>query len=133
MFRPIGYWLKEVDRLIDESFVRLLGEERLTRRHWQALHTIAEGPMRAVDVDAALAPFETTVAPVVDELVARGWVGRSGETVALTEAGRFAHTTVSERVAANRKALTDGITAEEYASTINVLERMAGNLRTTGS
>jgi hypothetical protein len=97
------------------------------------LNTIAEGPVRAADVDAALAPFETTVAPVVDELVARAWVARSGETVALTEAGRVAHTTVRERVAANRKALAEGITAEEYASTINVLERMAGNLRTTGS
>src|SRR5689334_1635809 len=106
MFRPIGYWLKEVDRLIEESFGRLLAEERLTRRHWQALNTIAEGPVRVMDVDAALVPFEPTVAPVVDELVARGWVARTGETVNLTAEGRAAHATVSERVVASRKALT---------------------------
>jgi DNA-binding MarR family transcriptional regulator len=135
MFRPIGYWLKEVDRLIEERFGRLLAEERLTRRHWQALNTIAAGPVRTADVDAALAPFEPTVTPVVDELVARGWVARTGVTVELTEEGRAAHATVSERVSASRKALTEGISAEEYASTVNVLERMAGNLRaaTTGS
>jgi DNA-binding MarR family transcriptional regulator len=131
MFRPIGFWLKEVDRLIEESFVRLLGEQDLTRRHWQTLHTIAEGPVTAADIDAALAPFEDTVAPVVDELVARGWVARTGDTLTLTEFGREVHAAVSRRVAANRKALTDGISAEEYATVINVLERMADNLRNT--
>ncbi len=134
MFRPIGYWLKEVDRLIEESFVRLLSEEGLSRRHWQALNTIAEGPLPAAEVDAALEPFEPTVAPVVEDLVARGWVRRSGDTVGLTDEGRAAHAAVQARVAVNRKIMTEGISAEEYASVINVLERMAGNLRTrTGS
>ena len=131
MFRPIGFWLKEVDRLIEESFGRLLGEHGLTRRHWQTLNTVAEGPVTAAELDAALAPFEATVAPVVEELVTRGWVERAGDALMLTRAGRDAHTAVSQRVAVNRKALTDGISAEEYASVINVLERMAENLQRT--
>jgi DNA-binding MarR family transcriptional regulator len=129
MFRPIGYWLKEVDRLIEESFARLLSERGLTRRHWQALNTIAEGPVSIADLDAELAPFEPTVTPVVDDLLTRGWVQWTGEVLVLTGAGREAHAVVSERVAANRKTLTAGISAEEYASVINVLVRMAGNLR----
>jgi DNA-binding MarR family transcriptional regulator len=138
--RPIGYWLKEIDQLIEENFLRLLAEEGLTRRHWQVLHTIADEPRHPAGLDVALAPFlseETpTVAPVVDELVARGWVNRAGDgSVGLTRAGRLAHHAVSERVMANRRALTDGITADEYASVVNLLERMATNLRgaTTGS
>lgn len=129
MFRPIGYWLKEVDRLIEESFVRLLREEGLTRRHWQALNTIADGPTPAADVGTALAAFEPTVAPVVDDLVARGWVSETGDVLTLTDAGRAAHAMVRERVTASRKLATEGITADEYASTVGVLERMAGNLR----
>jgi hypothetical protein len=30
---PIGFWLKVVDRLIDEGFDAMLGEAGLTRRH----------------------------------------------------------------------------------------------------
>lgn len=128
MFRPIGYWLKEVDRLIEESFAVLFRGDGLTRRHWQALNTIAGGPATAAGVDVALSPFEPTVAPVVDDLVARGWVARNSEVLTLTGAGRVAHESMSERVKHNRSALTEGITDAEYASVINILERMAGNL-----
>lgn len=135
MTPPIGYWVKEIDRLIEESFARLLAEEELTRRHWQVLNTVAAGPVPASEVDAALAPFGDTVAPVADELAARGWLARAGELLELTANGRAAHAAVSERVMASRRALTEGITAEEYASAVAVLERMATNLRvaTTGS
>ena len=30
--RPIGYWLKHLDRLIDQAAERALAEEHLTRR-----------------------------------------------------------------------------------------------------
>jgi DNA-binding MarR family transcriptional regulator len=127
--RPIGYWLKEVDRLVEVSFERLLAEEGLTRRHWQVLNTIAGGPLRSDAVDAALAPFQPTVAPVVEELVARGWVRRAGDVVELTVEGSAAHAAVSERVMVGRRPLTEGISAEEYASVVSLLERMANNLR----
>jgi DNA-binding MarR family transcriptional regulator len=129
--RPIGYWLKEVDRLIEEDFARLLAEERLTRRHWQVLNTVAKGPRTMAELDEELSPFLSTrmpsVAPVVGELRARGWVDG---TVALTEKGRERHREVSERVAVNRRRLTKSISAEEYRSVVDVLERMAGNLTT---
>ena len=135
MAKPIGYWLKEVDRLIEESFGRLLAEENLTRRHWQVLNTVAGGPLRVGELEAALAPFGP-IGPVVEELMAWGWLRPAGDDdVALSTEGATAHAAVTGRVLANRRALTDGITAEEYASVVNLLERMAGNLRcaTTGS
>jgi DNA-binding MarR family transcriptional regulator len=140
MRQPIGYWLKEIDRLIEESFGQLLAEEDLTRRHWQVLNTVAAGLTRPAELDAALEPFLSaaapSVAPVLDDLVARGWMERAGDgTVGLTSVGERAHAAVRERVVANRRTLTEGITAEEYANVVNLLERMAGNLRvaTTGS
>ena len=130
--RPIGYWLKEIDRLIEEDFVRLLADERLTRRHWQVLNTVAERPRTVAELDEELSPFRSarapSVAPIVEELRARGWVDT---TVALTEKGRECHRAVSDRVMANRRRLTDGISAEEYRSVVDVLERMAGNLTIT--
>ncbi len=127
--RPIGYWLKEVDRLIEESFERLLAEENLTRRDWQVLNTLAGGRSRSAEVDAALAPFQPSVAPVVEALVARGWARRDGDAIELTTEGGTAHALISERVLAHRRALIDGISAEEYAAMIELLERMANNLR----
>lgn len=44
--RPIGYWLKELDRLINERFDEDLAAGELSRRHWQMLHSLAEGRVR---------------------------------------------------------------------------------------
>lgn len=41
MRRPIGYWRKLVDRLIDEISEGLLHEQQLARRHWQLLNGAA--------------------------------------------------------------------------------------------
>jgi DNA-binding MarR family transcriptional regulator len=130
--RPIGYWVKEIDRRIERDFVRLLAAERLTRRHWQVLNTVRERPRTQDELDGELAPFLSesapSTAPVVADLCERGWLEQAETTIALTENGATQHEHVSARVAANRRRLTEGISAEEYRSTVDVLERMAGNL-----
>jgi hypothetical protein len=40
--RPIGFWLKLVDRLIDERLGAPLGT--LSRRHWQVMNVVHHGP-----------------------------------------------------------------------------------------
>ena len=55
--RPIGYWLKHLDRLIDDSFSRALAADELTRRHWQVLNTAARGPASPAELTQALEPF----------------------------------------------------------------------------
>jgi hypothetical protein len=42
--RPIGYWLKRLDRAIEDGFDRDLASWSLTRRHWQILNTLSGGP-----------------------------------------------------------------------------------------
>src|ERR671913_2617062 len=75
--RPIGFWLKLVDRLLDEGFDRSLGGAGLPRRHWQALTALQSGPATVQELDATLAPFlddrDPTTRPVLDDLAARGW------------------------------------------------------------
>jgi hypothetical protein len=130
--RPIGFWLKLVDRLLDEGFDRLLGGAGLTRRHWQALTALQSGPATVQELDATLAPFlddqEPTTRPVLDDLAARGWAAWAEERAVATPAGTAAHGELLAAVSAHRQRVTDGITAEEYRATLAVLQRMAANL-----
>jgi DNA-binding MarR family transcriptional regulator len=131
--RPIGFWLKLVDRLIDESFDRLLAEEGLTRRHWQVLTALQAGPTTVHQLDANLAPFlddrEPTVRPVLEDLHARGWLAWSpGDHATPSQAGTAAHTALLAKVAANRRLVTAGVSADDYLATVEVLRRMASNL-----
>lgn len=131
--RPIGYWLKYLDRLIEEAFERALAAEGLTRRHWQFLNTVHEAPRTQDGVDAALAPFvDDDPAPlrsIGDELAERGWLVTEGDgTLRLTGLGVEAHNAVERKVADNRRQLVDGITDQEYEATMDTLSRMAANL-----
>lgn len=130
---PIGYWLKVVDRLIDENFRLILGSAAVTPRHWQILNRLDSGPATYAELDdeAApyLAPHMPTVRPIIDDLYSRGWAAPIGaDRVGLTETGVKALTDIQSRVAEDRQRLTANISSEEYQATVDVLARMATNL-----
>lgn len=138
--RPIGYWLKLVDRLIDERFAAIIEEHGVTRRQWQLLGVIAEAPapgITVVELDAAIAPFlqpgvDESSEDDLDELVDSDWVARAlaGDVDAytLTERGQGALARLSEVVGALRETVGAGLSEEEYATTLHSLESMARNL-----
>jgi hypothetical protein len=131
--RPIGFWLKLVDRLLDEGFDGLLGGVELTRRHWQALTALQAGPTTVQELDTRLAPFlddrAPTTRPVLDDLADRGWATWTADgRAASTAAGAAAHTDLLAQVSAHRRRVTEGVTADEYRAAVAVLERMAANL-----
>jgi DNA-binding MarR family transcriptional regulator len=136
--RPIGFWLKLVDRLIDESFDAVLADAGLTRRHWQVLNLLQAAPATIQQTDTELAPFlsdaETTTRPVLDDLQVRGWVAWTDDRHAtLTDTGAAAHAELLRQVSRSRERLTAGITPQEYTATIEILRRMAVNLGWTES
>ena len=53
--RPIGFWLKLVDRLIDKRLEASLGG--LSRRHWQVLNVVRKGRASQAEIDARVRPF----------------------------------------------------------------------------
>jgi DNA-binding MarR family transcriptional regulator len=131
--RPIGYWLKHLDRLIEETFEHTLASEALSRRHWQVLNTLRARPSTHAEIAQALAPFladdPAADRRAIDELVARGWVEQGeGGLLALTEMGTQAHAALLERVAATRQLLMRGISEDEYRRVIDILRRMVENL-----
>lgn len=129
--RPIGWWVKRLDVLLEEAVdTAVAREEGLTRRHWQVLHSLADGVVRESDVRSTLADFPGDVGAVVGELVERGWVARSaGGDLTLTADGRAGHDRVASAVGRIRRHLADGLSAREYERTIMVLERMVENVR----
>ena len=129
--RPIGFWLKLVDRLIDEQFAATLEEHGVTRRQWQLLNVLHAQSATIEQLDAAVAPFlavDETSADNLTELVESEWVESTPAGFALTERGRAALDRLSEVVATQRTEIAEGISAEEYQVSVSVLERMAANL-----
>jgi hypothetical protein len=127
--RPIGFWLKLVDRLIDTRLEASLGG--LSRRHWQVLNVVRQGRASQAEIDARVRPFigsEGTTVQEVADLQQRGWLTSGGATVDLTELGAIESARLLQLVSADRTTLMIGIAPEEYASTVSVLERMARNL-----
>ena len=131
--RPIGFWLKLVDRMIDERFASTLEEHGVTRRQWQLLGVLSRGDATVQQLNAAVAPFLAadegeTVVDHLSELVESGWVTASPAGYSITERGSTAFTRLAEVVTANREIATEGITEDEYNGMLATLERVARNL-----
>lgn len=131
--RPIGFWLKLVDRLIDEQFIETMEEHGITRRQWQLMNLLADKPSTADELTEALGPFipetedEGPQAPV-EELVESGWVSATDGHFALTDTGRASLASLGDVIDRTRAVLAQGISEDEYAATLDVLERIARNL-----
>lgn len=135
--RPIGFWLKLVDRMIDEQFASTLEEHGVTRRQWQLLNVLSQAPATVEQLDAAVAPFlaaATDDSPAesstehLTELIDSAWVDATADGYELTERGRTAFDRLEAVVAAQRTIITEGVAPDEYEKAVSVLERMARNL-----
>lgn len=122
--KPLGWWLRHVHELLETSMAQALDAESLTRLQWQVLNTITVGARTQAEIDVVMAPFGSTSTQAAD-LRERGWVADTGE---LTGEGREAHARVEARVKAFRTAVTDGVSDDDYRTTIRTLERCAANL-----
>lgn len=131
--RPIGFWLKLVDGLIDEQFATTLEEHGVTRRQWQLLNVLARGESTVEQLDAAVAPFlaadsEDTSLDHLSELIESAWVDATPAGYELTERGRGALGRLTTVVSDQRTVMTTDLTEADYLATIATLERMARNL-----
>jgi hypothetical protein len=131
--RPIGFWLKLVDGLIEEQFASTLEEHGVTRRQWQLLNVLARGQSTVEQLDAAVAPFlaaadEESALDHLTELIDSAWVDATPTGYELTERGRAALARLTSVVAEQRTAMTAQLTEADYTTTVTTLEHMAKNL-----
>lgn len=133
--RPIGYWVKNLDQLLEASLDKVLARSGVRRRHWQVLSVLRDGPQSRAQVAEAMLAFwvaaSVTQTDTVDDLVRRGWASTDGESYELTADGEEAYGRISLDVATLRALVTDGFTAEEYETVVIALARMCGNLEAT--
>lgn len=133
--RPIGFWLKLVDRLIDEQFAATLEEHGVTKRQWQLMNVLSRESATVEQLDAAVAPFlspqdaptESSAEPL-SELVESEWVNATPGGYELTEKGRGAFERLAEVIATQHTVVAEGVSEEENEKTVSVLYRMARNL-----
>jgi len=131
--RPIGYWLRLVDRLVNEQFERTLDEHGVTRVQWQLLNVLAGGAASVTQLDAAVAPFLAaegglTTVEHISELIESGWVNATPTSYELTERGHGARDRLSNVVAGQRTDMVQGVPEADYVATVQTLERVARNL-----
>src|ERR1700709_1691253 len=130
--RPIGYWLRLVDGLIDDQFAGTLDEHGVTRMQWQLMNVLARGQASVEMLDAAVKPFlvaggDTTIDHLT-ELIESAWVDATPTGYELTERGHGALDRLTNVVAEQRTVMAAGVAESEYLTTTSTLERMARNL-----
>jgi hypothetical protein len=121
--RPIGYWLRVIDRRLDERMRELFAAEGLTRRDWRRLNLIG-GSVADPRMSERLASRPERVAPLIE----RGWVAGEPDAWTLTKAGETARATLLERVSALRVEVAGAVSPEDFATTLASLEAIARTL-----
>lgn len=133
--QPIGYWSGEAYRLAASAIRGSLAANQLTQPQWWILNRLADasrGWTRAGLVEA-LAPYSEKeegrdVDAELDGLIVAGLVATDGDTVAATAAGSERLAAARERNGRTHHDMRAGISDDEYATMIDVLRRVVGNL-----
>jgi DNA-binding HxlR family transcriptional regulator len=131
--RPIDFWLKLVDKLINEHFSRTLEEHGITRRQWEVMNLVSTRPASQDELEEVLAPFPaelgaSTLTEDLAELVESGWLVVHEQDYELTDRGRTSYERLEPVLRSSNEEIARGISDEDYTTMMGVLEQMAGNL-----
>lgn len=138
--RPLGYWLRAIERPLREHLREAFAAFGVTRREWRVLTTLHAAPSSLDEVREALPPHRhrgpqrplhprhRSLEQVLDGFVARGWAALDEGRYALTPEGSRIHDAILANVERVRARVTDGIADEDYATTMATLERVAANV-----
>ncbi|MGY3338093.1 hypothetical protein ACVW0K_004192 [Streptomyces filamentosus] len=146
--QPIGAWTGLAQRLVVGALREQLAVEGLTQPHWWTLNHAAGAPgrwTRAALVER-LTPWDdqgTDFDAVFDDLVDRGWLTEgSGEDaregveegsvkaggMTLTPEGEAGRLRAAERNAGVHRKVHEGVDADDFATTVDVLRRIVANM-----
>ncbi|SFI50169.1 MULTISPECIES: MarR family winged helix-turn-helix transcriptional regulator [Microbacterium] len=124
--RPLGFWLRAVDRLLEREFQAAFAAEGVTRRDWRIL-TLIDG-----DVEAPEA-LERLRGKKLRTLADRGWVTRVDAGWALTDEGRAAKERLGALVDGIRSKVAATVSDDDFATTVASLEAIARGLGWDGA
>ena len=122
--RPLGYWLRVVDGLLDREFASALDAEGISRRDWMALNVLS-GDIDAPEVRERLIRRGKRLRGLEE----RGWVQEHGDgTWSLTDLGRAERERVGTIVDGIRSRVTGAVGDDAYAAMTASLEAIAREL-----
>lgn len=116
--RPLGFWLKTLDRQLSAQFATAFDAEGATRRDWRLLNII----------DGTVESDRPLRGPRVRPLAERGWIARADDAWALTDEGRAAKERLSVAAENLRARVRDAVPADDLATTLATLETLARSL-----
>lgn len=130
--KPIGHLVKQVDILLTNGIDNIQQAFGLTRTGWQVIHTISiTGSIDNSGLSAVMQPFinEEQMQSLLQQLISAGVIcPPSNNTFLLTEKGTQLHRECFEAQKIFRKKLVKNVTEQEYATTIQTLQKMIANL-----
>ncbi len=130
--QPLGFWTSRAAEAIRSRTRGALAEVGVTQPEWWVLHQLSlrqEGRSRSEVIDT-VGPNDTPEAIVaaLQSVVANGWAREDGTTVSLTTSGADRFERAAEVQRALQRERMQGISSEEFATTITVLQKTIANL-----
>lgn len=134
---PIGYWLKQADNLLTEQIDKAQAIHGVSRSDWQVLNVLKEiGSASRERIFETMHTFldASSFNNIITHLIERGWieqrkVTKTGmEEFQLTREGQRQHEVIFATQKEVRQRAMEGISQEEYATVIRVLQRIVSNL-----
>lgn len=121
--RPLGFWLRTVDGLLDRAFDEAFQAEEVSRRDWMLLNAV-DGTVEAPWLLERLAHRGSRVR----RLIERGWIAFDTDGWHLTPEGRSAKQRLSNLADGVRDRVAGAVGPERFASTLASLEAIAREL-----
>ena len=131
--RPIGWWLKEADALLDAAFEDGLRGTSVDRRGWQILSSLAQRPTSRDDLVVSLSAFAapSLVDSVIEGLQERGWIQESPAGLNLSASGVLKQQALAIAVDAVRQKISKALPPEDYEALVSLLARLVAALKST--
>ena len=130
---PIGYWIKQVDKLLTDGIDSVQAQFGLARSDWQIIHFLSEQP--SVETEKLLEtmkPFmdSKVVEDILTQLCSKGLVNIiNNHSLALTAKGKKQHADCLERQKEFRQTVMKDISEEDYLKTIQTLQKIVDNIK----
>lgn len=122
--RPLGYWLRAVDRLLAREFETAFEKDGASRRDWRLLNMLADDS----GAPEWRARLERHGGKKLRTLVERGWVTHNDGAWTLTDEGRAASARLADAAGDIRARVAAAVSPEDFATTLASLEAIAVEL-----
>lgn len=129
----IEYWLKHADEIVTVHVNQVLEDYGFTRSRWLVFNSIYEaGTIIKKDICETLKIFTVWLDEILEGFIQEGWLVKRGDgdaaVLMLTETGKSEYEALTALQYEVRRRVLRGVSDQEYATVVEVLQRMVRNL-----